>query len=258
VSDARIRSLDRRARDGDREAMARLLIEEARSGRLSRAHGCLTRGSHRWTTAVHPVHALGTVVGWNVCVDCRTSEIDVRERPLDDARSVGRPVTVGYAALHMAAALMEAHAATEDIAFYARTLCGHTIDVRRSDSLRAWADAAEPANCALCLRARPERVREAEAQAPMVHAALRDLAERFVVPAQLVEERLLAERPPSAWVDGRWRHVSPDPLDGLVEDNDEGDDEDWTADHPLELCSCDDNDHADPTYEVCTVCGGST
>jgi hypothetical protein len=49
--------------------------EEARAGRMTKGAACVARGN---------VSALGTAVGWNLCIDCLLTEIEVRERPLDD------------------------------------------------------------------------------------------------------------------------------------------------------------------------------
>lgn len=198
MSDARTRTLEREALTGDREAMARLLIEEGRAGRQPPSALCALRRTHRWTTASLRLEAFGTLAGVNVCVDCRVSEVEVRERALD-APPPDRAVTI---ADHVAIELLPP--VVENDRLHVRMLCGYVRSVHVSEAMEAWSTVAEDSHCQSCARARPERRELALKAGPAIHEALRELVTRWVPPAGWVVEKALADPPPFLWLHGRW------------------------------------------------------
>jgi len=195
VSDARLRDIERQAMTGDRAAMARLLVEEARLGTAHPALTCLQRGTHRWAAATAHVSAVGTRVAWSVCVDCWAADATKRERPLD--APCPELVNVGG---HVALQLMP-HGAEERI--HVRVLCGHVHMVWADDAPLHWADVTTRATCGSCERARPERVEAACKAAPEIHEALRALAAAWVPRDAHAIEAPLSARSPVWLQDGR-------------------------------------------------------
>lgn len=197
MSDARLRGLERQAMTGDRGAMARLLVEEARLGTAHPALTCLQRGTHRWAAATAHVSAVGTRVAWSVCVDCWAADATKRERPLDAL--CPELVNVGG---HVALALWPAHV-PGGVGLGVRCLCGYIAVVYGNDAPLTWAEATTPPSCGSCDRARPERVEQARQAAPEIHEALRALGAAFVPSDAHTVEAPLAARSPVWLADGR-------------------------------------------------------
>ncbi len=164
MSDARIRDLERRAREGDREAMLALLVQEARAGKLPPAVRDCAEGRHRaiQTTLGCRVAqvAFGTVVDALVCVDCRQAIAVPFDRVPDQPKRV----------THRGHLILDASKPPQTSL---RSACGHWLafDLPKL----ALAECADKETCQSCARTRRGGlVIEA---APKVYAWLRKLAD---------------------------------------------------------------------------------
>lgn len=225
MSDGRLRELERQACSGDRQAMARLLAEEARAGRGPSAATCISRGAHRWFGALLRVRALGTFVGMNVCLDCETPEIEVRRRDID-AKCPPDGVAIGICSPR------EGHEGHNQGGFHRalrferegqrlgrpmlifRTLCGHRVEIHTDEAVAAWADVTSEPRCGSCARALPDRREEAMRAGPEIHSRLRGFLRNFTPNENYYTETPIDEPPPRTWVNGQWQRKRPN-LDAI-------------------------------------------
>lgn len=244
MSDQRLRELERRAREGDRDAMARLLAAERQAGRPApRAAACLD-GPHKWhREPLRMVAELGSHAVLYVCAACHESLVLVHERSaaLHHADGV---LVVGpgrHAAMERTTRTdHELSTGAEIIAQVWRSACGLRIDAGAPVLDLADAHLA-PLGCGNCQRS--TKLAHARELAPGLLAALVEAAAAWTPPAGVATHEELGpafdpER--EEWLAERLAERLGAPPD-YADDEDEGD--------PLDPFSTNDED--------CRACGGS-
>lgn len=203
----RLRSVERKALSGDRQAMAQLLVEENRAG-ISRFGVCHSRGTHRWAGAEAFVSAIGTHVGFNFCIDCEIPEIEVRRRDINDKCPPHGLVIRGHRILRFENRTQRR--GFQNLRF--RTLCGFSQGVSVHMIFRVWADLGNEVECGSCVRATPERKEEAMRAGPELHTLLRDFTKEHRPDTQFYTEVPVGDQAPRTWINGQWqRKPTSDP-----------------------------------------------